>query len=99
MQFDLYRNEGENADLFPYVLDVTNELHHLSKLRVVIPLCSDGAAITHLNPTWTIEGRKLYLSTMDIAGIPAAMLQERVANFADRRNEIVDAVDFLIHGF
>ena len=99
MQFDLYRNEEENADFFPYVLDVTNELHHLSKLRGVIPLCSDGAAVTHLNPTFTIEGRKLYLSTMDIAGVPAGMLQERVANLADRRNEIVDAVDFLIHGF
>ncbi|MEA2047453.1 MAG: CcdB family protein [Campylobacterota bacterium] len=98
-QFDLYKNSRENADVFPYLLDVTHEINSFSKLRVVVPLCNDGHAVTHLNPSFNIEGEKLYMSTMDIAGIPATMLVEAVENFEHRRTEIVDALDFLVNGF
>jgi len=98
-QFDLYKNSGENAFLFPYLLDITHELHTLSKLRVVVPLCNDGHAVTHLNPIFTVNGERLYMSTMDIAGIPESMLRDKVGNFEEKRTEIVDALDFLVNGF
>lgn len=98
-QFDLYRNRRENASVFPYLLDVTHEINSASKLRVVVPLCNDTHAITHLNPSFNMEGEKLYMSTMDIAGIPASMLGEVIDNFSKRRTEIVDALDFLVNGF
>ncbi len=68
-------------------------------MRVVIPLCSDGNSITHLNPIFDIHGQKLYLSTMDIAGIPISMLGEAVGSLKDRRTDIIDALDFLVNGF
>ncbi len=98
-QFDLYRNSRENASVFPYLIDVTHEINSISKLRVVVPLCNDSYAITHLNPSFNIEGKKLYMSTMDIAGIPATMLGDTIDNFENRRAEIVDALDFLVNGF
>ena len=98
-QFDLYRNCRENAPVFPYLLDITHEINSLSKLRVVVPLCNDSHAITHLNPSFNIKGEKLYMSTMDIAGIPATMLGDEVLSLEDRRTEIVDALDFLVNGF
>jgi len=36
---------------------------------------------------------------MDIAGIPATMLDSAVLNLEDRRTEIVDPLDFLVNGF
>ena len=99
-QFDVYPNPNETTRwLFPYLVDITNPLHSASKLRVVIPLCNDGAAIRHLNPTFTINGEECYLSVMDIAGVPATLCNDPVANLADRRSEIIDAVDFLVNGF
>jgi len=98
-QFDLYKNSRENNDVFPYLLDITNEINTVSKFRVVVPLCNDSHAITHLNPSFNIEGEKLYMSTMDMAGIPATMLDDKIDNFENRRTEIVDALDFLVNGF
>jgi len=98
-QFDVYRNRRENASVFPYLLDVTHEINSISKLRVVIPLCNDNHAIAHLNPIFEIGGEKLYMSTMDIAGIPATMLGDTIDNLEGKRTEIVDALDFLVNGF
>ena len=98
-QFDLYKNNGDNSKLFPYLLDITHRINTVSSSRVVIPLCSDGNHIKHLNPTFNINGQKLYLSTMDIAGIPATMLGTAIGNLQDRRTEIIDALDFLVNGF
>ena len=98
-QFDVYRNSRENSDIFPYLLDITHEINSVSNLRVVVPLCNDNHGVTHLNPNFHIEGKKLYMSTMDLAGIPAIMLSNAIHNLEDRRTEIVDALDFLVNGF
>ena len=98
-QFDLHINQRENASIFPYLLDITHEINTLSNLRVVVPLCDDNNSVRHLNPTFIVNGKTLYMSTMDIAGIPATMLGNVVLNLEDKRTEIVDALDFLVNGF
>ena len=98
-QFDLYKNSRENSEIFPYLLDITHEINTLSQLRVVVPLCNDNNDVTHLNPSFNIEGEKLYMSTMDMAGIPFGMLGNAVGNLEESRTEIVDALDFLVNGF
>lgn len=99
-QFDVYRNSNpSSAELFPYLLDITNNLHNSFKLRVVVPLCSDNSAIKHLNPIFEISGQTLYMSTMDIAGIPITSCGDVVVNLLEKRTEIIDALDFLVNGF
>lgn len=66
---------------------------------MVVPLCSGSHAITHLNPVFPVNGKKLYMSIMDMAGIPAMMFSDAVLSLEDRRTEIVDALDFLANGF
>ena len=84
VQFDVYLNPNEaSRGFFLYIMDITNPLHSASSLRVVIPLCNDGAAVRHLNPKFTIDGEKLYLSVMDIAGVPASLCTDPVANLSD----------------
>lgn len=98
-QFDVYKNNNENRDLFPCLLDITHEINAISQLRVVVPLCSDHHSVTHLNPIFDIKGERLYMSTMDIAGIPASMLGEVIGNLSEKHTQIVDALDFLVNGF
>lgn len=98
-QFDVYINQTGNTSIFPYLLDITNDINAISRLRVVVPLCNDKSAITHLNPIFSIKGEGLYMSTMDIAGIPLVSCGEVVANISEKRTEIIDALDFLVNGF
>ena len=98
-QFDVYKNSRGNSDIFPYLLDITHKINSVSHLRVVVPLCNDNYAVTHLNPIFHIEGEKLYMSMMDLAGIPATMLGHAILNLEEKRTEIVDALDFLVNGF
>jgi len=98
-QFDVYRNSRDNRDIFPYLLDITHKINTISQLRVVVPLCNDNNSVTHLNPSFSINGEKLYMSTMDMAGIPATMLGDVVLNLEEKRTQIVDALDFLVNGF
>lgn len=54
---------------------------------------------THLNPSFTIRGAKVVMSTAELAGIPAEALGERVASLKSRRDDIIGALDFLFTGF
>ena len=99
-QFDVYENtNSQTSELFPYLLDITNDILNSSKVRVVVPLCSDSASIKHLNPSFNIEGQVLYMSTMDIAGIPLSLCEKSIENISQKRTEIIDALDFLVNGF
>jgi toxin CcdB len=99
-QFDVYKNDAsDTSELFPYMLDITNDILHTTKVRVVIPLCSDHAAMKYLNPKFTIGDRELYRSTLDIAGIPRDACGKVITNVSSRRTEIIDALDFLVNGF
>ena len=99
-QFDVYPNtNSDTVDIFPYLLDVTHQLHSISRLRVVVPLCSHQDSISGLNPVFDIKGQKLYMSTMHIAGIPASLCVNPVVNISDRSSEIINAIDFLLTGF
>lgn len=99
-QFDVYINiNNTSADLFPYLLDIQNDLFSALRTRVVVPLATDIQPIEHLNPTFDIDGLSVTMSTMDMAGIPLSSCGEVATNLTDHRNEIIDALDFLVNGF
>jgi len=99
-QFDVYRNSTPaTAEFFPYLLEVQHEILSSLKTRVVVPLGVDITPIRHLNPVFNIEGKSVVMSTADMAGIPLSACGEKVESLEERRNEIIDALDFLINGF
>lgn len=99
-QFDVYRNTNVTTEaMFPYLLDVQNNLFSALKTRVVVPLGVDITPIRHLNPQFEIHNRKVVMSTADMAGIPLSSCGEVVTSLEDKRNEILDALDFLVNGF
>ena len=99
-QFDVYRNiNSSTAEQYPYLLDIQNDLFASLKTRLVAPLGAGMSPVRHLNPQFKIEGREVMMCTAEMAGIPLSACGEVVKNLGDKKNEIVDALDFLVNGF
>lgn len=102
-QFDVYTNSSERSRRsIPYLLDVQSDLLDMLTTRVVVPLVTAeamGRPARHLNPSFAMEGRTVYLSTPELAGVPLQVLGDRVGSLADRRSDIIAALDFFCTGF
>ncbi|WP_026840381.1 CcdB family protein [Citrifermentans bremense] len=102
-QFDVYRNGNPRTrDKIPYLLDVQAELLASLATRVVVPLftvSAMGKPVRHLTPRFSIENRDVVMSTAQLAGIDQQVLGEKVGSLAERREEIIAALDFLFTGF
>ena len=99
-QFDVFRNtDAASKTRVPYLLDIQNDLLGTLSSRVVIPLMQDMRPLTHLNPAVELNGETFYLSTAEMAGVPVAVLGERVGSLEEERQKVLGAVDFLATGF
>ena len=102
-QFDVYENEDaeSNANI-PFLLDVQHPLHTDLATRVVVPLLSislGGGRAQKLCPQFRIMGRDVCMGPPEMAGYPAKNLRNKVVSLAERRIEILAAIDFLLNGF
>jgi len=102
-QFDAYRNpNAATRARIPYLLDVQSDLLDSLATRIVVPLCKpdvlSGKPAERLNPAFEVEGRKLFMLTLELAGLSRKALAERVANLAAQRAEIVAALDLAFTG-
>jgi toxin CcdB len=99
-QFDLHRNRKAGA--FPLLLDVQADLLASLATRVVVPLMTArrhrARPITRLNPVVRVKGVEHVLLFQEMAAIPATALGEIVASLADRRAEMIGAIDLLLAG-
>jgi len=100
-QFDVYRNPNPATnDQIPYLLDLQTDLLEITRTRVVVPLERSGTFSTaqRLMPKFRIEGIAVVMSTPELAGIGFSNLGEPVASLADKRQEIMAALDLLFSG-
>ena len=102
-QFDIFENpDGKTNQAIPYLLDIQADLLDDLATRVVVPLVEAsamGKAVSHLHPGFTIENVRVFMSTAELAGISARSLGKKVGSLADKRPEIIAALDFLFTGF
>ncbi len=99
-QFDVYQNaNAKTKKRVPYFVDLQNDLHNGLATRLVVPLVKDLMPITHLNPVFIVEGESLVMATQEMAAVPRELCSTKVASLANRRDEIVAAIDFLVTGF
>ena len=97
-RFDVYRV----ANVSGYFLDVQADFLGYLDSRVIIPLVvGDDFLIPakRLNPCFEIEGVRVIMMTELIVAVPKASFRSAVANLAEFRDEIVNAIDFLMQGF
>jgi len=102
-QFDVCLNPNpESVRAVPYLLEVQSDLLEPVSTRVVIPLVllsERGQPARVLNPQFEIEGVQVVMVTEQIAGISKRALGNRVLSLAVKRDQIMDAIDFLFRGF
>ncbi|MCL2524656.1 MAG: CcdB family protein [Betaproteobacteria bacterium] len=97
-QFSVYGN----PDGFGYLLNVQSDIIDHFATRVVVPLfplaeISDFARV--LNPEFEIEGQRVVMMTQGLAAVPSQLLKQPITSLADKRVEIVAALDLLFQGF
>lgn len=101
-QFDVYLNTNPSTrQNIPYLLDLQTDLLDMLKTRVVVPLelCSQAKAAQQLTPVFEIENNKVLMSTPELAGIHIKYLGDYVCSLANKRQEIIAALDLLFTGF
>ncbi len=103
-QFDVYTNTNPaSTSTYPYLIDIQSPLLETLETRLVIPLMQKssyaGKSIKNLTPIIPVLGVDYVVLTPQMAAISKKHLGKPIENHADRRNEIVSSVDFLITGF
>ena len=102
-QFDVYRNPNPaSRGRVPYLLDVQSDLLAPLATRVVVPLCRPqvlrGMAADRLNPVFEVEGKRVFMLTPELAGVPSKAVGEHVGNLASERTVIIGALDMVFTG-
>lgn len=99
-QFDVYENTNPSTyEQIPYLLDIQNDILKELSTRVVVPMIKDIPAARILNPKFNINGIEVVLSTSELASISVENLGSKICSLENFREEIIEAVDFLITGF
>jgi toxin CcdB len=95
-QFDVYRSRN-GEDL---LLNCQNDLLDHFDTRFVIPLMSTLTAreLPRLHPIFEIDGHPHIMATQLGSAIGIEELGPTVASLADRRYEILNAIDILLTG-
>ena len=101
-QFDVHRNtSGRTSRRVPYIVVLQDDrLSSVLPTRVVAPLVRQTSfePAVRLNPLIEIEGEIVLLSTAELASVKLTLLGPFVCNVAQRRDDIVAAIDMLFTG-
>jgi toxin CcdB len=99
-QFDVYENINESSkENIPYLLDIQNDILKNLSSRVVVPLVINAKRAKILNPKFDIEDIQVTMSTSELASLSINNIGTKVCSLKNKREEIINAVDFLITGF
>lgn len=85
-----------------YLVNVQADFMQPFNTRVVIPLLPLSEAPTPaktLNPLFDIDGAQYSMVTQFIAAVPVVELKDPVFSVQNRSDDIVTAIDFLLHGY
>jgi toxin CcdB len=101
-QFDVFRNGSRSTrQSVPYLLDLQADLLAGSVRCIVAPLVLQRIMtplIKRLYPVFAIEGNDVAMSTLELVSVPRGVLGARVTSLADRRGDILAAIDLLFFG-
>lgn len=99
-QFDVHRNIGRQAAQVPYVVVVQSAAFDARRRRVVVPLVAGDLLAREVdlpaspvNPSFTVEGRRVVLNPLDIVSVSLEALGPKVASLAKEGDSVVAALD------
>lgn len=97
-RYDVYATPSGHG----YLLDVQADILQPLNTKAVVPLVPLSEApkpAKTLNPVFDIHDELHVMVTQYIAAVPVSELQNPVCSLRQRHDDIVDAIDFLFHGF
>lgn len=101
-QFDVFHNKNHDTkNEIPFLLDIQASLLDSLATRVVVPLAmlkQFGKPAKYLNPIFTIDNKKVVMMTPELAGVSVKILGNKVISLSAFRQDIMNALDFLITG-
>jgi toxin CcdB len=101
-QFDVFRNPVTGARrAFPFVVVLQSDVAQLGRGRAVAPLAPRSAfpdIAGRLTPIVRVQRKEHVLLITSLATLPAQSLRDSVASLADRRDDILAAVEYLFSG-
>jgi toxin CcdB len=94
-QFDIYRLPDG-----PLVVDCQADFLDYLQSRFVVPLLPENLvdASARLNPRFDIGGELLHFFPQGAATVQTSELRTQIGSLANRRFEILNAIDFLLTG-
>jgi toxin CcdB len=95
-QFDVHTSRDGSSLL----LDCQSDLLDHFDTRFVVPLVPTQTAqkLSRLHPVFEIAGQQHMMATQLASAVDAEELGTRIASLADRRYEIMNAIDVLLTG-
>lgn len=101
-QFDVFRNPVTGARrAYPFVVVLQSDVAQLGRERAVAPLAPRKAfpeIAGRLTPIVRVQRQEHVLLVTSLTTLPAQSLRDSVATLADRRHDILAAVDYLFFG-
>jgi len=102
-QFDVYENPNKKSKtIYPYIIDIQNELISSLSTRIVIPLGKfsyfNNEQINGLTPIIDYQNEKYILLTPQISSMPTSLLNNPIGSLISMRDDIIGALDFAITG-
>lgn len=99
-QFDVYENINKSSrDDIPYLLNIQNDILKDLSTIVVVPLVINIKGAKILNPKFEINDIQVTMSTSELSSVSISNIGNKICSLKNERNEIINAVDFLITGF
>jgi toxin CcdB len=99
-QFDVHQGSGTKKP--PYFVVLQTDMLRVAETVVVAPLYPVGSPmlpmIPRLHPTFDVDGVPLVLVATLLASVRRNFLGTRIASLADRRDDIIAALDMLFTG-
>jgi len=102
-QFTVYENPNiDSNDIYPYFVDVQNELLKSLNSRMVIPITPiqmmGNITISKLCPKIQINDGEFILLTHQMTNVPTSALNKPVMEIENLHDDVVAAIDLLITG-
>jgi toxin CcdB len=101
-QFDVHRTRGDAAKLAPYLVVMQADVLRDLNAVVVAPLrlaSKSGPHIKHLHVAIDFMGKAHVLAPEELISLPLKLLGESAGSIAEKRQQILAALDFLFTGF
>jgi hypothetical protein len=99
-QLDVFLSPLADTKTYPLVVVLQSPFSELAGTRIVAPAVRylpSSRTVGVLTPRFIVDGQEYTLQIFQLTSVKVTSLKRKVANIADRRDEITRALDHIFH--